>query len=271
MKAAVVHDAFTQLGGGERVAVQLAAELDAPLFAAAVRKTVVGPWLGRPIHTTFVQSLVGRGASLRSVAPLLPLAFARLDVGTVDVVVSSSSAFAHHVRAPRGAVHVCYCHTPPRFLWEPADYFRGHPASGALLAPAMAALRRLDAAASSRVDLYLANSRNVAEKIRRAYGREAVVVYPPTDTTAFEPTTERSGRFLVVSRLRGQKRIDLAVQAATLRGLALDVIGDGSESIACAGSPVRRFGSSVRVRTRRSGLPWPGRPASSSRPSRTSA
>lgn len=230
MRAAVVHDAFVQLGGGERVAGRIAETLEAPLFAAAIRPDIARAALGeRVVRTTFAQALVGRGASLRSVAPLLPAAFARLDVGPVQVVVSSSSAFAHHVRVPRDAVHVCYCHTPPRFLWEPEDYFHGQPGEHALLSPGLAALRRLDLGASRRVDLYLANSRHVAAKISRVYGREAVVVHPPVDTSAFRPTTERSGRFLVVSRLRNQKRVDLVIQAANLRGMPLDVVGEGPE------------------------------------------
>ncbi len=230
MRAAVVHDAFVRLGGGERVAAQIAEALEAPLFAAAVRPEVIRSEIGdRGIRTTVAQALVTRGASLRSVAPLLPAAFGRLDVGQVDVVVSSSSAFAHHVRVPPEAVHVCYCHTPPRFLWEPGDYFQGQAVQRALLEPALTALRRVDLRASRRVDLYLANSSHVATKIRRVYGRVAVVVHPPVDTSAFRPTTERTGRFLVVSRLRNQKRVDLVVRAANLRGLPLDVVGEGPE------------------------------------------
>lgn len=243
IRAAVVHDAFVQLGGGERVAAQLSAALGAPLHAAAIRPETIPGELDRRVHTTFVQTLVGRGISLRSVALLLPAAFAGIDVGRVEVVVSSSSAFAHHVRAPRKAVHVCYCHTPPRFLWEPDDYFHGRPLERVLLEPGLAVLRRLDLAASRGVDLYVANSRHVAAKIARVYGRDAIVVHPPVDTTSFRPTTERSGRFLVVSRLRNQKRVDLVVEAANLRRLPLDVIGDGPELARLRGlaGPTVRF------------------------------
>lgn len=247
MRVAIVHDSFVQPGGGERVAAELTRLFGgAPMYAGAVRSAAVPEALrAAEITSTFVNSLVRRGAPLASVAPMLPFAFSSLELGDADVVVSSSSAFAHHVRIPAGAVHVCYCHTPPRFLWEPGDYFLGRPVQRALSRPALGLFRRLDRSAARTVDLYVANSLHVASKIRRVYGRDALVVYPPVDTDSFRPTSERSGRFLVVSRLRNQKRIDLAVAAANLHGLPLDIIGEGPELgilRAMAGPTVRFLG-----------------------------
>ncbi len=242
---AVVHDAFVQAGGGERVAAQLARAFDgAPVFTAAFRDGLVPPPLAESqLRTTALHRFVHAGVPLTSVAPLLPSVFSRIDVGAPDVLVSSSSAFAHHVRVPPGAVHVCYCHTPPRFLWEPAEYFHGREPARWLLAPGLAALRWADARAARRVDLYVANSRHVAARICRVYGREAVVVYPPVETAAYRPTTERSGRFLVVSRLRNHKRLDLAVAAANLLGAPLDIVGAGPEldRLRRAAGPTVRF------------------------------
>jgi glycosyltransferase involved in cell wall biosynthesis len=161
--------------------------------------------------------------------PLFPAAFRRLDLDGFDVVISSSSGFAHHVRPPSEALHVCYCHNPPRFLWQPDEYFRSRPATRRLLRPALSRLRRLDLESAQRVDAYVANSATVAGRIRTTYGREAEVIHPPIDTSGYEVTNERSGRFLVVSRLLAYKRIDLAVEAAARSGLQLDVIGDGPE------------------------------------------
>lgn len=227
----VVHDAFVQDGGGERVAVQLAVALgNAPVFTAAVRERTFPDGLPRDLlRPSIVDPLVRRGLPLPILAPLLPAVFGTMRLGAAEVVVSSSSAFAHHVRVPAGAVHVCYCHTPPRFLWELDEYFRGQEARRRLLAPGLAAMRRLDLAAARRVDLYLANSRHVASRIRRVYGREARVVYPPVETALFRPSAERSGRFLVVSRLRNHKRVDLAIGAANHLGVPLDVVGSGPE------------------------------------------
>ncbi len=247
MKVTIVHDAFVQTGGGERVAAELVRVFgDAPLYTSAVRREVLPPFLHEHGHrTSFVQPLVERGVPLPALAALLPAAFSRLDIGQVDAVVSSSSAFAHHIRAPAGAAHVCYCHTPPRFLWDAGDYFRSQRARRALTSPGRALYRRLDLAAARRIDLYVANSRHVAARIGRVYGREALVVYPPVEIARFAPIAERSGRFLVVSRLRNQKRIDLAIAAANLAGLPLDIIGDGTERAGLerlAGPTVRFLG-----------------------------
>ena len=178
-------------------------------------------------------------------APLLPTAFGRMPLEDATVVISSTSAFAHHVRPPDDAVHVAYCHAPPHFLWDAADYFHGRPMAGRALAPALAVLRRSDRAAARRVDAYVANSAYTAERIRDAYDLDATVVYPPVDTAAFAPDPERSGRFLVVARLRRHKRIDLAVEAATRHGWPLDVIGEGPDEAAlrrAAGPSVRFHG-----------------------------
>jgi glycosyltransferase involved in cell wall biosynthesis len=161
--------------------------------------------------------------------PLLPSAIASLDVSDRDLVVSSSSAFGHHVRAPAHAAHVCYCSAPAHFLWNGPEYFRGRERLGKALAPLLARLRRLDLEAAARVDRYLANSRYTAARIEAVYGRKAQVIYPPVDTLRFRPTRERSGRFVVVSRLVPTKRVDLAVETANRYELSLDVIGNGPE------------------------------------------
>ena len=245
VKAVIVHDAFVQAGGGERVAARLAVTLGgAPVFTAAIREGMVpAPLRAGDLRTSTLSSLVRRGLPLAAVAPLLPAVFARMDLGTPDVVVSSSSAFAHHVRVPAGTVHVCYCHTPPRFLWELDEYFYGQPSRRRLLAPGLVALRRLDLAASRGVDLYVANSRHIAARIERVYGRRALVAYPPVETRSFLPSTERSGRFLVVSRLRNHKRVDLAVAAANLLRQPLDIVGAGPEldTLRRAAGPTVRF------------------------------
>ncbi len=231
MKVALVHDYLTTIGGAERVVEQLVGVFDdAPVYTSVVeRSTLPAALRSRDIRTTFLQSLGRGGAPLITLAPLMPAAFGRLDLDRFDVVLSSSSGFAHHVRVRSGAVHLCYCHTPPRFLWEPAEYFHDHDTKRSLLAPALAPLRRSDLAAARRVHGYVAISRHIAARIGRVYGIEAPVVYPPVDTAAFCPSDERSGRFLVVSRLRNYKRLDLAIEAANLLGQPLDVIGAGPE------------------------------------------
>jgi len=229
--AAIVHDYFTQQGGAERFVGELAR-----LFAGAtVHTSVFDPEIlpetvpANRIRPSRLQRLRSRGVPLQVLAPLLPTAFGRMDLGGSSVVVSSTSAFAHHVRPRPGAVHIAYCHSPPHFLWEAEQYFAERGARGRVLEPALALLRRSDRAAARRVDAYVANSRYTAARILGTYGRRATVIYPPIDAAAFSPSPERSGRFLVVARLRRHKRIELAMEAAARLGCALDIIGDGPD------------------------------------------
>ena len=250
MRVALVHDYFTQLGGAERVVETLAAALEPAIVAASVvdRRLLPPGLAGRAVRSTFLQPLLRAGLPLASLAPLLPAAFRSLRLEGVDVVVSSSSAFAHHVRAPRGAVHLAYVHTPARFIWQTDDYFREHPVQRRVLAPALAWFRRVDRAATGRVDRLIANSAHTADRLRRIHGRDAMVIHPPVDVGAFAPSDERSGRFLVVARLRPYKRLDLAIAAAARIGAELDVIGSGPD----LGRLRRLAGPGVRFLGRRS-------------------
>ena len=247
MKVALVHDYFTQRGGAERVAAHLAALYqDAPLYTSvlALGATPDGVDQAR-IRTTGLQRLLDARLPLRSLAPILPGVFAGLDLGTADVVLTSSSAFAHHVRVPDGAVHICYCHTPAPFLYSGQRYFQRNRRTAALAAPALALLRRRDRTAARRVDVFVANSRCTAEKLRSIHGCDARVIHPPIDTSRFRPSAERSGRFLTVSRLRPHKAVDLLISAANALQLPLDIIGDGSDRArleALAGPTVRFLG-----------------------------
>jgi glycosyltransferase involved in cell wall biosynthesis len=228
---AIVHDYMTQLGGAERVAGVIAAMVPtARLYTSVHREREVPLEFigGRGWQTSFLQPFAGR-LPLMAMLPLLPKAIASLDVRGSDLVVSTSSAFAHHVTPPRGATHVCYCSAPPHFLWNQPEYFRGRPNLERTLAPLLSAMRRLDLAATARVDAYIVNSRYTAGRVREVYGRDAQVVYPPVETERFRPSGDRSGRFAVVSRLVPTKRVELVVEAANRFELPLDVIGKGPE------------------------------------------
>jgi glycosyltransferase involved in cell wall biosynthesis len=228
---ALVHDYFTQRGGAELVARRLAMLYpDAQLYTSVLdRRTAPDGVDRRRLRTSPLQALRALGTPLKAFGPVLQGSFARLDLRNADVVISSSSAFAHHIRPAAGAVHICYCHTPPAFLWNPDEYFRTCPTTRRIAAPALAVMRRRDRAAARAVDIYIANSRFTAARIRQHYGRAAQVIHPPIDTAAVTPTRERSGRFLVVARLRPHKGIDLAIAAANRLGAPLDVVGDGSD------------------------------------------
>ncbi len=244
-RVSFVHDYMTQLGGAERVAGILASNLSSASLMTSVHRPEVVPVAtigGRPWKTSFLQPYASH-VPLKVMLPALPRAVASLDVAESDLVISSSSAFGHHVRPSQGAKHVCYCSTPAHFLWNQADYFRGRSGLKKLVSPLLRKLRRLDIESAQRVTNYFANSKYTAERIEMAYGRCATVVYPPVELSRFRPGTDWSDRFLVVSRLVPSKRVDLVVKAANRFELSLDVIGTGPE----LGRLRQMAGPSVRI------------------------
>jgi glycosyltransferase involved in cell wall biosynthesis len=232
LQLAVAHDYLVAIGGAERVLEVLLRTFEgAPLFTSVYARTRMRELnlATSDIRTSFLQQVVRSKEGAMRVFPLLPMAFQSFDLRGYETIVSSSAGFAHHVRPSPSAFHLCYCYSPPRFLWLQDAYFRDRPALRAALTPALTILRSLDKRASRRVDLYVAISREVARRIGAIYGRRAEVVHPPVDVARFTPTAQRSGRFLVVSRLHPYKRVDVAVTAASRSGIPLDVIGVGPE------------------------------------------
>jgi glycosyltransferase involved in cell wall biosynthesis len=228
-QVAIVHDYLNQRGGAEKVVLELS-DLwpDAPIYTSLYRPdSTFGEFRGREIRTSFLDRLpVDRG--FRNLFPLFPAAFWSFGEIDADVVIASSSGWAHMARAGSRAVHIIYCHTPARWLYRD-DYMSsgGRPARReSMVAPIAPALRRLDTHAARRAALYVANSDGVRERIRRAYGIEPVIVHPPVHTERLRPST-RGERLLVVSRLLAYKRVDLVVEAARRLGCGLDVVGDG--------------------------------------------
>lgn len=222
---AIVHDYLNQRGGAERVVLEMAALWPtAPIYTSLYRPGSTFPEFARHrIETSFLDRLpVDEG--FRRLFPLYPAAFRSLGAIDAELVISSSSGWAHSVHTDPGSFHVAYCHTPARWLWT--DEYRGSPAGERLLRPLLGVARGWDRRAARRADLYIANGRIVQARIRGAYGREAPIVHPPVRVERFSPTP-RGERLLVVSRLLAYKRIDLAVEAARRLGMGLDVVGTG--------------------------------------------
>ena len=163
-------------------------------------------------------------AGFRNLFPLYPAAFRALGTLTQDVVISSSSGWAHSVRTAPASFHAVYCYTPARWLY--ADDHLGASRRKQALTPAIGLVRRWDRAAARRADLYIAISNAVRDRIKLRYGLDAPVVYPPVSVERFTPS-ERGERLLVVSRLLPYKRVDVIVDAATKAGIGLDVVGTG--------------------------------------------
>lgn len=226
-RVALVHDYLNQRGGAERVALELTRIwADAPLYTSLYRPGSTFPeFAQRDVRTSFLQKLpVDEG--FRNFFPLYPAAFASLGPIDADLVVSSSSAWAHMVRVSAGACHIVYCHTPARWLYG-GEYLRASGRQRAIQ-PVTRPLRALDRRAAHRATHYVANSQTTRERIRKVYGLDATVVYPPVDVERFKPTP-RGERLLVVSRLLPYKRVDLVVDAATRSDIGLDVVGAGPE------------------------------------------
>jgi glycosyltransferase involved in cell wall biosynthesis len=192
-----------------------------------------GRFRGRSISTSPLQRLGVSQSSFRRLLPLYPLAVGRLRAPPSDVLLSSSSAFAHGIRVPEGAVHVCYCHAPFRYAWhEQARALSEAPA--ALRAPlraVLAGMRRWDLAASTRVDDYIANSQLTRERIKRFYGRDAQVIHPPVETHRFSPGVPGSS-LLVVSEIVRHKRLHVALEAARRARAPIQVVGSGPDHAA---------------------------------------
>ncbi len=241
---AIVHDYLNQCGGAERVALELAGTWPgSPVYTSLYRPaSTFREFAGIDVRASVLdRAPVNRG--FRALAPLYPLAFRSFGTLEEDVVISSSSGWAHGIRPRRDALHVVYCHTPARWLYRGGEHL-GRSFGPALLAPLTSPLRRWDRAAARRASIYVANCEHVRRRILSVYGIDAAVVHPPVDVAQFTPRP-RGERLLVVSRLLPYKRVDLIVRAATRAGLGLDVVGTGpclAELRALAGPTVTFHG-----------------------------
>jgi len=233
MRLALVHDWLNQRGGAEDVLETLVETFPgAPVYTSIYWRDGMPPaYRSWDIRTTWMDRLPGIYRHHQPYLPLYPLAFAGLDLSGYDVVLSNKSGFCHGVRTGR-AVHICYCLTPTRFVWNFEDYAarEGLPAPvRRALRPLIAVLRRWDWRAAQQVTRFIAISREVQARIRRFYGRESVVIYPPVDTARFRPAPAHDDYYLIVSRLVPYRRIDLAVEAFSRLGLPLVIAGDGRD------------------------------------------
>ncbi len=230
---ALVHDWLITFGGSERVLLALHRLFpEAPVFVALHDPHgLPESFHHMHVQTSWLQRVPGTADHHRLMLPLMPFAWHTIDLRGYKVVLSSSHACAKGVRVDPEAVHICYCHTPMRYVWELAPLYLGtlppvvRPAAWAV----QSWLRWWDRATVHRVTYFIANSRFVADRIWRHYRREATVIYPPVDVDYFTPGGRGDEFFLVVSRLVPYKRVDLAVAAFNQLGLPLVVVGDGPE------------------------------------------
>ncbi|ART80936.1 glycosyltransferase [Oceanisphaera avium] len=234
MKVAIVHYWWLSNRGGEAVCTALF-ELypDADLFIhvcdeEVVRKALPSNFTGK-IHKSFISRLPGAKKHYQKYLPFMPLASEQLNLTEYDLILSSESGPAKGVVTRPDAIHICYCHSPMRYVWDMYhEYLSGAGRMIRTLFPFIAHwLRVWDRLSADRVDYFIANSKFVANRIRKFYRREAEVIYPPVSTDEFSPNVERGDFYLCLGQLVSYKRADLAVEAFNKLNLPLVVIGEG--------------------------------------------
>jgi len=249
MRVALIHDWLTGLRGGEKV-LEVLCELypDATLFTMVYIPDSTSLIIeSHPIRTAFTQKLPAVKRLYRWYLPLYPWAVESLDLDGYDLVVSSSHCVAKGVLTPPDSTHICYCHTPMRYVWDRfGDYFGNGVTARLVYGPVAHYLRKWDVASAARVDHFIANSKHVAERIQKYYRREAEVIYPPVDTEVYVPAEEEpEDYYLIVSALVPYKRLELAIDAFNKRNEPLLIVGTGPQEAklkARAGANIRFLG-----------------------------
>lgn len=234
MRVALVHDWLNQLGGAEGVLETLVEVFPgAPIYTSIYARDRMPERYRRwEIRTTWLDALPGIHRYHQLYLPLYPLAFDGLNLSEYDVVLSNKSGFCHGVITGPSTVHLCYCLTPTRYVWNYEEYIAREGLPGParrLLRPLIALLRLWDRAAADRVDAFIAISREVARRIRKFYRRPSIILPPPVEVERFQPASRTEDYFLIVSRLVPYKRIDLAIQAFNRLGLPLVIVGEGRD------------------------------------------
>lgn len=235
MKTALVHDFLTEFGGAERVLAAFR-ELfpNAPIYTLLYNPKLAELFPEQVVRTSALQKLPAplRG-NRRLLLPLYPFVIEQFDFSGYDLVLSDSSSFAKGIISRPETLHINYCHTPTRYLWDYTNEYleelRVPPFFEAPTLLVLHFLRIWDQEAAQRPDVIIANSENVRQRIQKYYKRDAQVIYPPLDLSRFPIKRGHEDYFLIVSRLSSYKRIDLAIEAANRLGFNLTIIGEGSE------------------------------------------
>ena len=233
LKVAIVHYWLVGMRGGEKV-VEALCEMfpQADLFTHVYAPEAISATINRhSVRTSFIARLPRAAARYQRYLPLMPMALEQLDLRGYDLILSSESGPAKGIIPPAGALHLCYCHSPMRYIWNMFHDYRERsgPLTRLLMPPLSHYLRTWDAISATRVHGFAANSRTVARRLHTYYRRDATVIHPPVDTRAFAPVpaAERGDFYLMAGELVAYKRPDLAVEAFNRMGKPLVVAGGG--------------------------------------------
>ena len=234
MKVALVHYWLVSMRGGEKV-LEALCELypDADIYTHVLDPDAISPTLARHrIHTPFIQKLPKATKWYQKYLPLMPMALEQLDLRRYDLVISSESGPAKGIIVSPHACHICYCHSPMRYLWDmyPEYYASAGRLTRWMMPWLIHKLRIWDVTTAARVDHFIANSNYVAQRIERYYRRSATVINPPVETRSFASSPDPGDFYLVMGQLVPYKRVDVAVEAFNLLGKPLVVIGEGEQA-----------------------------------------
>jgi len=235
VSVALAHEYFSVRGGAERV-VEVFHRMhpEAPVYTFFHDARAYGPLAGYQLRTSFLQSVPLGGGAHRALLPLYPRAAAALHVASgTELLLTSTSAFIKCLSLPEETVHVAYCHSPTRYLWDWSEQYLAEEVPAPLrgmVRSLLPGLREADLRGAKRVDHWIANSDVVRERIKRYYGRDSEVIHPPVDVDTFTPAADRGDYWLALpSRLVAYKRVDVAIRAFNEVGMRLIVVGDGRE------------------------------------------
>jgi glycosyltransferase involved in cell wall biosynthesis len=237
-RVALVNHWLVSPGGAERVVVELHKLWpEAPIYTAAYSPKKFPELAGADVRTTWLDKVPLAKRKHQFFPILRTLAFKSLDLSEYDIVITSDAAEAKMVKTGENTLHICYCHTPIRYLWVDYEWYMKHPPFGWLnplarvvLKFTLGWLKSMDYDGAQRVNWFVANSHNVAQRIRKYYGRDSQVIYPPIDTERFKLSRKHGDYYLIVGRQVAYKRLDLAVDAFNELGLDLRVAGVGEEA-----------------------------------------
>lgn len=245
MNIALVHDDLVQWGGAEKMLLALSEIFpDAPIYTSVYdfnNPILKQKFAHKKIITSFLQKIPGWRSLYKFLLPLYPISFEQFDFSNFDVVISQTTRFAKAIITKPGTCHICYCHTPPRFLWN----FSGETINP-ILQPLLSYLRIIDQISAKRVDVWIAGSQNAQNRIKKIYNAPSQIIYPFVDLSLYKNiATFDGGYLLVVSRLNNYKRIDIVIETANKLKIPLKVVGDGpskNELVKNAGTTIEFLG-----------------------------
>ena len=246
-RTAIVHYWLVSMRGGERVLERLlklypGADIITHVYNPEAVSTFIR---SHNVRTTFINKLPGAQKHYQKYLPLMPLALEEVDMRGYDLVISSESGPAKGIIVPPDAFHMCYCHSPMRYLW---DHYHQYKSTGGRITKLampllMHRLRQWDISSAQRVDSIVANSNFIARRVKKSWGRQADVVHPPVEVSLFRKSDEVQNQYLWVGQMTPYKRADIVVDAFTKLGLPLLMVGTGE----LAGDIAKRAGPNIKI------------------------